>query len=145
MSPREPEQVRSRRARHTRLHGDQFFPRKLTIHVGDTVTWIGGFHTVTFGPAAVRDQLEKQRIASVTLKNGQTVLAINPKIALPSGGATYNGTGFVNSGVLFLRAGPNSKAPPSYSLTFSKAGTYEYACLLHPGMDGHITVLPAGS
>jgi plastocyanin len=123
----------------------QFFPRTLTIHVGDTVTWIGGFHTVTFGPVALRDQLEMQRIASVQLKNGRTVLAINPKISLPSGGATYDGTGFVNSGILFLRAGPNSKVPPSYSLTFTKAGTYEYDCLLHPGMDGSITVLPAGA
>jgi plastocyanin len=123
----------------------QFFPRKLTIHVGDTVTWIGGFHDVAFGPAAVRDQLEKQRISSVKLKTGQTTLAINPRIVLPSGGTTYNGIGFVNSGVLFLRAGPNSKVPPSYSLTFTRAGTYEYDCLLHPGMDGSITVLPAGA
>lgn len=123
----------------------QFFPRTLTIHVGDTVTWIGDFHDVAFGPEPLRDQLEKQRLSSVTLKNGQTVLAINPKIALPSGGATYDGTGFVNSGLLFLRAGPNAKAPPSYSLTFTKAGTYEYDCLIHPGMDGSITVLPAGA
>jgi plastocyanin len=36
-----------------------FFPRHLTIHAGDTVTWIGGFHTVTLGPEAVRDQLEQ--------------------------------------------------------------------------------------
>jgi plastocyanin len=124
---------------------DQFFPRKLTIHVGDTVTWHGAFHTVTFGPAAMRDQLETQRIATVKLKDGRTALGINPKIALPSGGTTYDGTGFVNSGVLFLRGGPNSKVPPSFSLRFTKPGTYEYDCLLHPGMDGTITVLPAGS
>jgi hypothetical protein len=65
----------------------QFFPRKLTIHVGDTVTWVGGFHDVAFGPVAVRDQLEKQRISSVKLKNGQTVLAINPKIDRRAGAA----------------------------------------------------------
>ena len=35
-------------------HGDAlaFFPRAVTIHAGDTVTWqILGFHTVTFAGA----------------------------------------------------------------------------------------------
>jgi plastocyanin len=32
--------------------------------------------------------------------------------------------------------------PAKYTLTFTKPGTYEYGCLLHPHMDGTITVLP---
>ena len=35
-------------------------------------------------------------------------------------------------------------SPAQYTLTFTKAGTYGYDCLVHPGMDGTITVMPAG-
>src|SRR5205085_3780933 len=80
-----------------------FFPQQLTIHVGDTVEWIGGFHTVAFGPEALRDQLEKQFVMPKPQTSGPPLLTLNPKVAFPSGGSTYNGTGFVSSGILFLR------------------------------------------
>lgn len=124
---------------------DAFFPRRLTIHAGDTVTWIGGFHTVTFGPAALRDQLEQHSLMAMPQSSGPSQLVLNPKVAFPSGGATYDGTGFVNSGILFLRVPHGSHKPPMYSLTFTKPGTYEYDCLIHPHMEGTITVLPAGA
>ena len=63
-------------------------------------------------------------------------LALNPKIAFPSGGPTYDGTGFVNSGILVL---PN---PHTFKLTFTKPGTYTYDCLVHPDMDGTVSVTP---
>jgi plastocyanin len=122
---------------------DSFYPRHLTIHVGDTVEWIGGFHTVTFGPDATRHQLEQNVFVLVPQKSGPPKLVFNSKVAFPSGGSTYNGTGFVNSGVLALNTPPNSKAPPSFKLTFTAAGTFDYDCLVHPGMDGTITVAPA--
>ena len=28
----------------------------------------------------------------------------------------------------------------AYKLTFTKAGTYNYACLIHPAMEGTVTV-----
>ncbi len=31
-----------------------------------------------------------------------------------------------------------------YDDLFTKPGRYTYWCLIHPGMDGHITVLAAG-
>jgi len=117
-----------------------FFPRALTIHVGDTVEWIGGFHTISFGPDALRHKLEKELFIAARGSNGHTQVAFNPQVAYPSGGATYDGTGYVNSGLLFMRA--QGSQPPTYRLTFTKAGTYEYDCLLHYGMDGTITVLP---
>jgi plastocyanin len=119
-----------------------FFPQRLTIHVGDTVEWMGFFHTVTFGPAALRDQLEKNFVMPMPQASGPPLLTLNPKVAFPSGGATYNGTGFVNSGILLLRAPQSSNAPPTYRLTFTKPGTYTYECLVHPNMDGTIKVLP---
>src|SRR5207302_7491371 len=36
-------------------------------------------------------------------------------------------------------------APPDYSLTFPKEGTYRYACQIHAGMQGTITVLPTAA
>jgi plastocyanin len=121
---------------------DAFYPFDLTIHVGDTVEWIGGFHTVSFGPAAMLKQLERSLFVPMPQKSGPPLLVFNPKVAFPTGGATYDGTGLVNSGVLALNVPPGSKAPPSFKLTFTKAGKYTYVCLVHPGMDGTITVVP---
>jgi plastocyanin len=118
-----------------------FFPQRLTIHVGDTVEWIGGFHTVAFGPVALRDQLEKQFVMPTPQTSGPPLLVLNSKVAFPSGSHTYNGVGFVSSGILALNAPQNSKAPPTYRLTFTRPGTYEYDCLVHPNMEGSITVL----
>jgi hypothetical protein len=55
---------------------------------------------------------------------------------------TYAGTGWVSAG---LYVGPPIPAPHSYSLTFTKAGTYPYICVLHDvvGMTGSITVAAA--
>jgi plastocyanin len=117
---------------------DAFNPRHLTIHAGDSVTWVGLFHTVTFGPDAVRTQVEKHFVIPVPQKSGPPLLTINPRAALPAGGSSYDGTGWVNSGFLT----PKGPGPDKYTLTFSKPGTYEYDCLVHPRMDGTITVQP---
>lgn len=115
---------------------DVFFPEVLTIHAGSTVTWTGAqFHTVTFAPATVIDQLRTQLIIPVPQKTGPPQLTLNPRIAFPSGGTVYNGTGMINSGIL---------QPPhnQFAVTFTKPGVYHYGCLVHPGMDGTIRVIP---
>lgn len=52
----------------------------------------------------------------------------------PIGGSTYDGSSITNSGVM----NPGG----SYSLTFTKAGTYTYMCLFHDafGMIGTVVV-----
>jgi plastocyanin len=117
---------------------DQFTPRHLTIHAGDSVTWVGEFHTVTFAPDADLRQVEQHFIVPVPQKAGPPLLTINPKAAFPFGGHTYAGTGYVSSGFLTPQA---NNTPARYTLTFTKPGTYRYDCLVHPGMDGTITVL----
>lgn len=112
---------------------DAFFPEKLRIHVGDTVRWSPGFHTVSFGPASLLAQLRHQFIVTLPQKHGPPTLLINPRIAYPHGGRTFDGRGFWTSGI--LQSGPTQ-------LTFTHAGVYHYACLIHPGMDGTITVAP---
>ena len=44
----------------------------------------------------------------------------------------------VNSGLLI------APKPHPFALTFTKPGTYRYQCSIHHGMEGTITVLPAG-
>ena len=51
-------------------------------------------------------------------------------------GGSFDGTGFRSTGVVL-------SFPPAlsgYKLTFTKAGTFGYVCLIHPGMVGSVTV-----
>jgi len=129
-------------------NADQFYdtdfaPNELTVHAGDTVTWrlnTAVPHTITFGPGALLKQLFTQQLAPAQGADGKTYLALNPQIAAPVGGPTYDGTGFHNSGLLF----PTPGQTVTYKVTFTTPGTYHYICLIHVGMDGYIHVLPAG-
>ena len=49
----------------------------------------------------------------------------------PVDAGTWNGEGFFNSGIMF---------GGDFTLSFSEPGTYEYDCLIHPGMQGTVTV-----
>ena len=50
---------------------------------------------------------------------------------------TWDGTGFLSSGIIV-------SFPPAplyqYKVTFSKAGTYKYVCLIHTDMQGTVKV-----
>jgi len=101
---------------------ERFDMGTIHIHVGDTIVWteLGAneAHTVTFLPKGWKD-IPNESMAPI-----------------PAGGHVYRGTGFFNSGYLF----PGM----SYELTFEKAGTFEYRCLLHDviGMYGRVDVTP---
>ncbi|MHB1536821.1 MAG: plastocyanin/azurin family copper-binding protein [Acidimicrobiales bacterium] len=97
----------------------RFLPDSLDVHVGDQVVWT---------------QLAPQEVHTVTFLSGQPAPA-NP-FAPPSGGPDYNGTTLTNSGPLFPFQ--------TYSLTFTRPGTFSYTCLLHDqlGMDATVTVSP---
>jgi plastocyanin len=63
----------------------------------------------------------------------------------PTANTNYTMTGnelFVNSGVLWPEGQTPPGAPPitTFSVTFEKAGTYDYLCLLHPWMTGQVVV-----
>jgi plastocyanin len=128
---------------------DGFVPDHLTIHVGDKVSWVSGgvlFHTVSFGIDPLKTPL------FIPVANGPQgpTLAFNPVIATPAipAGGMYSG-GVANSGLelkgnYLNKPGETYVAAP-FALTFTKAGTYTYYCLVHgPSMTGTITVLPAG-
>lgn len=94
-------------------------PDTITIDEGDSVEWTveGEVHTITF-------------LGSFSSPPGDPTV--------PQGGSTYDGTQFLSSGII----------PPGahYKITFTKAGTYPYGCVLHPPeMSGKIVVQPRGT
>ena len=119
-----------------------YFPNPLTVNVGDTVTWtFVGFHTVTFtgGQAAPPLIMPGPEAGS---------LLINPMAFFPSGpmDATYDGSGFLNSGVPEDEgAAEAGDPPPTFRVTFTQDGVFPYICLIHPGMEGSVTVVSAGA
>jgi len=75
---------------------------------------------------------------------------LNPKVQLPAGGPTYDGTAFTSSG--FVES--DLPGPKEFTLSFPKPGTYPYVCLLHAanapggaivGMKGTVVVQAAGA
>lgn len=93
----------------------RFFPQVARIHVGETI----GFSNHSMGPHTVTFGEEQANIF------------------VPYGDPThYDGTYPLNSGLLF--------GPASFSVTFTKPGTYHFFCALHDylGMVGTVVVLP---
>jgi plastocyanin len=131
----------------------RFGPDKTDVKVGDKVTWVViGPHTITFGgDESLRTILSKAPDGSVHLTEAAVTPAggagqpeQDPNAPPPAQGAppididggSYDGTGLHNSGAIF-------SFPPqlfTYSLTFTKAGSYEYFCAIHPDMKGTVNV-----
>jgi plastocyanin len=112
-----------------------FFPQEITINAGDAIYFEfptpPGAHTVTFlsgqevPPIFIPDEAGATPVASPPA--GPPKLIINPDAAFPSGGNTYDGTGFVNSGLDLIRL----PSDPPYMLTFTTPGTFAYQCIPH--------------
>lgn len=130
---------------------NEFSLRQVTIHVGDRVRWeIRGFHTVTFpkpgggdvpflmpDPRGGTYQGITDPAGNPFWFNGQRQLVYNPLGALPQGGRTYDGSTLTGSG-----APPETGTPRPYVLRFTKAGLFRYECVVHPGMDASVRVVP---
>jgi plastocyanin len=125
----------------------EFGPKEIKVPVGGAVTWLFvGPHTVSFNAP--------KEAANALVGDDEGGWHINEKAAAPAGGppvapntgppgppvvtdgGSYDGTGYRNTGLVV-------SFPPAlsaYKLTFSKAGTYGYVCLIHPGMTGSVQV-----
>jgi plastocyanin len=116
-----------------------FFPSKNTVAAGTTVKFqmsgVNEFHTVTFGPKAYVDPVER---AFQNNGDPEGIYASDPPGTPVSETPTTHGNGFVNSGILLGRGYP--RGPHSFSVTFPTAGVYAYRCMVHPEMRGSITV-----
>ncbi|MDP8961108.1 MAG: hypothetical protein M3N32_05770 [Actinomycetota bacterium] len=136
----------------------EFYPEPLEVRTGEKVTWnFIGFHTVSFNVPRYFASITVQDDGTVVL-NPQAVEPVNspplpeepeegpppehgeaqapeaPKERPPPpvvDAGEWDGTGFKSSGGFF---------EGGYSLTFTRPGTYNYACLLHPRMVGKVTV-----
>ena len=136
--------------------GQNFYPGTLTVNVGDSVTWkfdAGNEpHTVTFmGPVTgTIESFFPDPDAGPPAPGAPPKLIANPLVQLPQGTSSYDGSALTSSGLV----ADDIPGPQEYTLTFPKAGTYQYICLLHAvpgpggelvGMIGTITVQEAGS
>ncbi len=143
---------------------DGFFPRTIRVRVGDTVTWKLNSdpnlrHTVTFvggsfqGPKDPVSGGEPGEIIPgrwVPVPGGSPgELMRNPVFQFPTRrpGApveSYDGTAFVSAGELSIKPRPGLNPNETFSVTFTKPGTYHYVCLIHrPHMVGIVEVVPA--
>lgn len=124
-----------------------FFPKRLNINVGDTVTFVDNdptdVHTVTFGSEEYTSAIEN----SVFEYAGHS-LVFNPLSALPSEppespspvpyDGTNHGDGYINSGLLYPPQTPEQLH--EFAVTFTKPGTYRLECVIHSNMDATIVV-----
>jgi plastocyanin len=101
-----------------------FRPNAVTIPVGGTVTWNLWESIVSF------DAPESLWLTQWSRRPDGTVVR-DDRVTAPNGGGPWDGAGFRSSG---LMSGP-------YTLTFTKAGTFPYRCLVHPDMEGIVSVL----
>lgn len=107
----------------------QFFRPAANIKTGDTVKWVTTIeapHTVTFNAPPGPPQGDPFEIPRTT-------------------GTTFDGTGFQHSGILFDIPEPGFYQ--SYELTFTKAGSFPYICILHApqAMVGTVNVTAAAT
>lgn len=125
---------------------DEFVPKTWKTKVNVPVTWtISGAHTVSFGAPRyvpiyrVDDDGTVERNSAVDLAAGGSPKP--PPVDFTKGpveidGGTWDGSGLISSGLL------GSEPVSRYTLRVSKAGTYRYACLVHPRMVGTLVVEP---
>ena len=127
----------------------QFFPKNVSIPVGGTVKWNLSFHTVSFN-APEDAHLDINQDADGTWHmNAKTFAPVGytppkppdgggdssgPPPALNVDGGTWDGSGYFSSGSI------DNQGDVFFTLKFSKAGTYKYVCLIHPDMEGTVTV-----
>jgi len=114
-----------------------FFPQNITIHVGDTVTWIANsheIHTVTFLAGEPLPEVIIPAPAGMA-----SPLQINPLVAFPTPtDGQYDGTSYMNSGIISTDPGFGK----TFNLTFTQEGVYNYVCLVHGQlMSGTVTVV----
>lgn len=120
---------------------DEFVPRQIEARVGEKVTWtFVGPHTVSFHAPPYFPQFFIAGDGTVTF-NPMAHEAFGgpgppprqgPEDPLPAVDAgSWDGSFAISSGLL---------SEGTYSLTFTRPGTYRYACLLHPRMVGEVDV-----
>jgi plastocyanin len=102
---------------------NRFSPRTTSVKVGGTVTWVDQSsympHTISF-ESPFKGPQDTDAFLPAGVRSGSGY----------SGGVAHSGT-----------VGPPPEFPSSsFSLKFTRAGSYTYLCILHPGMVGVVDV-----
>jgi plastocyanin len=117
----------------------QFFPDKLTVRPGDTLTFEMSANNVAPHTATFLNGAEEPALA--VFQNG--FLYLNKEVFFPSGDGVLTKTGVFNSGLMLPVPGT------TFSLTIGdmKPGLEHFLCLLHDssGMEGELMVVPRRS
>jgi plastocyanin len=126
----------------------KMFPATRTISVGTRLTFRmspGSLedHTATFGPGPATTAttylgMLAASFTSPTIDQRAIYPTQPPTGPTATLTPTLHGNGFWNSGVMDRSSA--TPLPPSASVTFGAAGTFTYFCLIHPFMQGTITV-----
>jgi plastocyanin len=118
----------------------RFMPANVVVHVNDLVSWVNQDavqpHTVTF----LAGEPRPENLVEVVQPDGTARWVWNPRVLRFQGLGVVDGTRFTTSGLLSREPG----ALNSFTLRFTRPGTFEYRCLLHDalGMTGTVTVVP---
>jgi plastocyanin len=123
----------------TMVEAMAFLPGNITINAGDSIFFDFGnpprFHTVSFMAGQPVPPMVIPDTSAASPTAGPPALLINPAVAFPAGGTSYDGTAPVNSGV------PLDPTTPPFVVTFPKEGTFDYLCLVHANvMKGKVVV-----
>lgn len=118
-----------------------FGPSKIQVPVGGQVTWqVFGPHVIYFNAPADAQQLREPAPDGSVHFNAKAATPVGgpgaPDKPGPFNGGSWNGVGQHSSGAII-------SFPPdlfTYTLTFTKAGTYSYLCTFHENMKGTVTV-----
>lgn len=102
-----------------------FLPQDLTVTTGTTVNW----SFTWFEPHMI------------VLDNGLTPEDLSTEPPADTSPFDFDGVRkYVYSGELF----GDPANPPTFAIKFEKVGEYNITCLIHPGMDGSVTVVDSG-
>jgi plastocyanin len=110
-----------------------FLPGDVTILVNDSVKFTiesDEPHSVTFGNGPAGEPPDEWPQSGLTG-------TIPPPPGTANLTGTYNGTGFVNTTVIFKGS--------TATIQFTTAGTFPFICVIHPGMAGNVNVLATGT
>lgn len=121
-------------------------PATLTVARGTTVKFVmtkGSYeaHTASFGPGDINDGASYIGAIAKSFESP----AIDPRGLYPSDvtpvslSPATHGNGFWSSGVLDASSA-TQQLPGEASVKFDTAGTYNFYCLIHPFMQGSVTV-----
>ena len=128
-----------------------FGPENAAIKAGESVTWdVQGPHTISFGQGEeVKGSMKKGGDGSWHINEQAFTPVGNPGVPPPQApgpggpkplsvdGGRFDGSGPYNTGFL---PGFGPPGTLTWKLTFTKPGTYEYVCGVHPDMEGTVTV-----